>query len=109
MAEGHNTGTPGAHIFVTTDGKNFTSKFFIAGPHASLMGARMISETLHVSDITPPDGVSIRTNGELGVASVAAPTVEEEPVTEELAEGEEAASAEGDAAAASDGDAGSDG
>ena len=45
MAEGHNTGTPGAHIYTTTDGKTFTQKFFVAGPHASLMGARMISET----------------------------------------------------------------
>ena len=45
VAEGHNTGTPGAHIYTTTDGKNFTQKFFVPGVHASLMGARMISET----------------------------------------------------------------
>ena len=73
-----------------------------------------MGETLHVSDIAVPEGVEVRTNPELGVASIVAPAAEEEPVVEELAEGEEAALAEGEAgeegaAAPSEGDAGSDG
>ena len=54
-----------------------------------------MGETLHVSDIVVPEGVEVRTNLELGVVSIVAPKVEEEPVVEEPEEGEEGASEEG--------------
>ncbi len=56
-----------------------------------------IGDSLHVSDISLPEGVSLRDDEEISVVSVVAPRVEEEP-TAEAAEGEEPA--EGEAAAA---------
>jgi large subunit ribosomal protein L25 len=52
-----------------------------------------LGDTLHVSDLPLPEGVEIRTAGELGVVSVVAPRVEE------VEEGVEAAEVEGEAAA----------
>ena len=49
--------------------------------------------SLHVSDITPPEGVSIITDPKEIVAVVSIPALVEEEVEEELAEGEEGAEA----------------
>lgn len=73
-----------------------------------------MGETLHVSDIVLPEGVEIRTNAELGVASIVAPKEEEEPVVEEPVEGEEVPTEDGEAAeegapAPAEGEAKSDG
>lgn len=62
------------------------------------VSALHMGETLHVSDIVLPEGVEIRTNAELGVASIVAPKEEEEPVVEEPVEGEEVPTEEGEAA-----------
>jgi large subunit ribosomal protein L25 len=56
-----------------------------------------IGDSIHVRDLELPEGASVRTDGNLAVASVIAPAVVEEPVAEELEEGEEAA-AEGEEA-----------
>jgi large subunit ribosomal protein L25 len=50
-----------------------------------------IDDALHVSDLTAPEGVEILTDGEQMFAKVAPPVVEvvEEPIGEELLEGEE--------------------
>lgn len=46
VAEGHNVANPGSHIFVTKDGGNtWNQTKFNAGTGATLMGARMTSET----------------------------------------------------------------
>ncbi len=50
-------------------------------------------QSLHVSDITPPEGVSIITDPKEIVAVVSIPALIEEEVEEELAEGEEGAEA----------------
>ncbi len=70
-----------------------------------------LGDTLHVSDLPSLEGVEVRTQAELAVVSVVAPKVEEEPVVEELAEGEVAPEGEGEGegegedAKAGDGDA----
>lgn len=69
-----------------------------------------INDTVRVSDLQFPSGVTILVDGELGVAHVAPPTVEEEPTTE-LEEGaEEGTVVEGEEAdkteAPSDGEGG---
>ena len=58
---------------------------------ADVSGLEEIDDALHVSDLTVPEGVEILTNREQMVAKVAPPVVEvvEEPVGEELLEGEE--------------------
>jgi large subunit ribosomal protein L25 len=59
-----------------------------------------IGQSIHVRDLELPEGVSVRTDGNLAVASVITPVVVEEPVAEEaVAEGEEAV-AEGEEAEA---------
>ncbi len=56
-----------------------------------------IGDSLHVRDLTVPDGVTIMTDLDLAVANVMAPVAEEEPeVEEEVAEGAEAAPAAAD-------------
>ena len=61
-----------------------------------------IGDSIHVSDLTLPDGVELRTAADLPVVSVMAPVAEEEPEVaeegEELAEGEEAPVADGEEA-----------
>ncbi len=68
-----------------------------------------LGDSIHVRDLVLPDGVSVRTDGDLSVASCVQPKVVEEETPEgELAEGEEAAAegAEGaEGAEASGGDA----
>jgi large subunit ribosomal protein L25 len=49
-----------------------------------------IGDSIHVRDLALPEGVSVQTDENLAVASVVAPAVVEEPVVEELEEGEEA-------------------
>jgi hypothetical protein len=44
---------------------------------------------VHVRDLELPEGSSVRTDGNLAVASVIAPVVVEEPVAEEAEEAEE--------------------
>jgi large subunit ribosomal protein L25 len=59
-----------------------------------------VGDSIHVRDLELPEGVSVRTDVNLAVASVITPVVVEEPVAEEaLAEGEEAL-AEGEEAEA---------
>ena len=78
-----------------------------------------LGDSIHVSDLQLPADVEIKTRGDLAVASVVAPTVEEEPVVEEEdlegvegveGEGVEGETPEGAAAqpAGSSADAGSD-
>ena len=65
-----------------------------------------LGASLHVRDLTLPEGVELLTDGDLSIATVAVPRQAEE-ATPEAAEGEEAAEGDapaGDAAAASDGD-----
>ena len=50
--------------------------------------------SLHVSDLVLPAGVELHTALDLPVVSVVAPKIEEEPVVEELPEGEEGVVAE---------------
>jgi large subunit ribosomal protein L25 len=58
-----------------------------------------IGDSIHVSDLSLPEGVELQTSDELSVVSVVAPRVEEEePTAEELEAAAEAA--EGEAAAA---------
>jgi large subunit ribosomal protein L25 len=72
---------------------------FLEGDVAALE----IGQSLHVRDLPLPEGVEIRTDADLAIASVSAPAAEEEvaPVEgEEVVEGEgEAAPAEGEGAA----------
>jgi large subunit ribosomal protein L25 len=56
-----------------------------------------VGDSIHVRDLELPEGVSVRTDENLAVASVIAPAVVEEPVAEEALEGEEAV-AEGEEA-----------
>ena len=49
-----------------------------------------VGDSIHVRDLTLPQGVSVQTDENQAVASVVAPAVVEEPVVEELEEGEEA-------------------
>lgn len=56
-----------------------------------------VGDSIHVRDLELPEGASVRTDGNLAVASVIAPAVVEEPVVEEAEEGEEAV-AEGEEA-----------
>jgi large subunit ribosomal protein L25 len=56
-----------------------------------------VGDSIHVRDLTLPEGVSVQTDENQAVASVVAPAVVEEPVVEELEEGEEAV-AEGEEA-----------
>jgi large subunit ribosomal protein L25 len=59
-----------------------------------------VGQSIHVRDLELPEGASVRTDGNLAVASVITPAVVEEPVAEEeVAEGEEAL-AEGEEAEA---------
>ena len=60
-----------------------------------------VGDSIHVRDLELPEGVSVQSDVNLAVASVVAPVVVEEPVAEEVEEGEEAvAEGEEDAAAA---------
>jgi large subunit ribosomal protein L25 len=54
------------------------------------VSALELGDSVHVSDLALPDGVELRTDAGQSVASVVAPKVEEEPVADEVAEGEEA-------------------
>jgi large subunit ribosomal protein L25 len=65
-----------------------------------------LGDTLRISDLTAPEGVTLLDDPELVMATVTAPTkvVEPEPTEEELAEGEEGELAEGEEA--SEGEAG---
>ncbi len=57
-----------------------------------------IGDSLHVRDLSLPEGVKLRTQADLSVVSVVPPTVEEEPVVEaEEVPGEGEAAAEGEA------------
>lgn len=67
-----------------------------------------LGESIHASDLQLPDGVDLRTNGELAVVAIAAPTVEAEPVAAEGAEGEDAGEDGKDAAAEAEGGSGGD-
>ena len=58
-----------------------------------------VGDSIHVRALELPEGVSVHTDVNLAVASVVAPVVVEEPVAEEVEEGEEAV-AEGEEAAA---------
>ena len=60
-----------------------------------------LGDTLRISDLTAPEGVTLLDDPEMVVATVTAPTkvVEPEPTEEELAEGEEGEVAEGEEAA----------
>jgi len=60
-----------------------------------------LGDTLRISDLTTPEGVTLLDDPELVIATVTAPTkvVEPEPTEEELAEGEEGELAEGEEAA----------
>jgi large subunit ribosomal protein L25 len=60
-----------------------------------------VGDSIHVRDLELPEGVSVRTDGNLAVASVIAPAVVEEPVAEEAEEAEEGeeAAVEGEEAA----------
>jgi len=60
-----------------------------------------LGDTLRISDLTAPEGVTLLDDPELVMATVTAPTkvVEPEPTEEELAEGEEGELAEGEEAA----------
>ena len=49
-----------------------------------------VGDSIHVRDLTLPEGVSVQTDENQAVASVVAPAVVEEPVVEEPEEGEEA-------------------
>jgi large subunit ribosomal protein L25 len=51
------------------------------------VSALNIGDSIHVRDLTLPEGVRVRTQPDLTVFSVLAPTVEEEPVAEIAAEG----------------------
>ena len=59
-----------------------------------------LGDTLRISDLTAPEGVTLLDDPELVMATVTAPTkvVEPEPTEEELAEGEEGELAEGEEA-----------
>jgi len=67
------------------------------------VSALEVGDSIHVSDLALPEGVSVRTEANLAVASVIAPAVVEEPVVEEEIEGEEAA-AEGEEGEAAEGE-----
>ncbi len=53
------------------------------------VSALNIGDVIHAGQIGLPPDVELAIDGDLGVVHVVAPAVEEEPVTEELAEGEE--------------------
>lgn len=59
-----------------------------------------VGDSLHVRDLTLPEGVELLTDADLSVVSVVAPTVEEEVVPEEGEEGEEGETPEGEEGAA---------
>ncbi len=59
------------------------------------VSALQVGDSIHVRDLELPEGASVRTDGDLAVASVVAPVVVEEPVAEEPGEGEEVEGAEG--------------
>ena len=59
-----------------------------------------VGESVHVRDLTLPEGVELHTSEEQSVVSVVAPRIEEEPTVEELAEAAEGA--EGEAAESPD-------
>ncbi len=68
----------------------------------------LVGQSLHVRDLSIPEGATLLSDLDLSVVTVATPAVEEEPVVEEvegepLAEGEEAPEAE-----AAEGEAGAD-
>ncbi len=63
------------------------------------VSALEVGDSIHVRDLELPEGVSVQSDVNLAVASVVAPVVVEEPVAEEVEEGEEAV-AEGEEAAA---------
>ena len=73
-------------------------RFFLRGPWeivASVAGSE-IGDSIHISDITLPDGVTPTiTDRDFTVATIAAPTVVEEETTTE--EGEEGVMPEGEA------------
>jgi large subunit ribosomal protein L25 len=66
------------------------------------VSALEIGDSLHVSDLTLPEGATLLSDPELAVVLVATPAVEEEPTPAEgeVPEGEEAAAAEGEGAEA---------
>jgi large subunit ribosomal protein L25 len=57
------------------------------------VSALEVGQSIHVRDLELPEGVSVRTDENLAVASVIAPTVVEEEVPEEEVEAEEGAAA----------------
>ena len=63
------------------------------------VSALEVGDSIHVRDLELPEGVSVRTDLNLAVASVITPVVVEEPVVEEVEEGEEVV-AEGEEPAA---------
>ena len=68
-----------------------------------------VGDSLHVRDLVLPEGVELRSDGELSVVSVVLPAVEAAPTPAEAApaaEGEAAPAAEGDAAKAKEGEGG---
>ena len=64
-----------------------------------------IGDSVHVRDVQLPEGVTMRSDADLSIAGVAAPTVEEEE-TPEVAEGEEGVVAEGEEGAVAEGEEG---
>ena len=63
-----------------------------------------VGMSLHVRDLTLPEGVELRSDGDLSVVSVVAPKAVEEEVPTEEVEGEEVEGAEPGEAAAEDGE-----
>ncbi len=63
-----------------------------------------IGDGLHMAQVTVPDGVMVLTDADRSVVTVHAPRVIEEPVEEEVEEGEEGAEGEGEGEEASEGD-----
>ncbi|MCL4684283.1 50S ribosomal protein L25/general stress protein Ctc [Myxococcota bacterium] len=70
------------------------------------ISAMEVGDVIHVRELVLPEGVSLLTDGDLGVVNIALPQAEEEPTVAAAAETPEAAAAPG--AAAEDGDKKSD-
>jgi len=66
-----------------------------------------IGESLHVRDLTLPQGVTLKSDPDLSVVSVVAPTAEEAPTVAAPVEGEAAAAAAATPAAGAEGKSGS--
>lgn len=71
------------------------------------VAALEIGESLHVRDLTLPQGVTLRSDPDLSVVSVVAPTAEEAPAAAAPAEGEAAAAAAATPAAGTEAKSGS--